>query len=47
MPTARHGLGAASFGEAIYVLSGGPKPRLTLGTMNEQLVKKLSGKNYA
>jgi len=39
MPTARHGLGAASFGEAIYVLSGGPRPRLTLGTMNERLVE--------
>ena len=33
------GLGAASFGEAIYVLSGGPRPRLTLGTMNERLVE--------
>jgi len=39
MPTARHGLGAASFGEAIYVLSGGPRPRLTLGTTNERLVE--------
>jgi N-acetylneuraminic acid mutarotase len=39
MPTARHGLGAASFGEAIYVLSGGPRPRLTLGDANERLVE--------
>lgn len=38
MPTARHGLGAASFGDAIYVLSGGPKPRLTLGVANERVV---------
>jgi N-acetylneuraminic acid mutarotase len=39
MPTGRHGLGAASFGEAIYVLSGGPRPRLTLGNANERLVE--------
>jgi hypothetical protein len=37
MPTARHGLGAASLGDAIYVLSGGPRPRLTLGVANERL----------
>jgi N-acetylneuraminic acid mutarotase len=37
MPTARHGLGAASFGEAIYVLSGGPEPGLAFGTANERL----------
>ena len=39
MPTGRHGLGAASFSEAIYVLSGGPRPRLTLGTANERLIE--------
>jgi N-acetylneuraminic acid mutarotase len=37
MPTARHGLGAASVGEAIYVLSGGPEPGLAFGTANERL----------
>ena len=40
MPTARHGLGAASVGEAVYVLSGGPKPGLTLGAANERLVER-------
>jgi N-acetylneuraminic acid mutarotase len=39
MPTARHGLGAASFGEAIHVLSGGPRPGLAFGTANERLVE--------
>jgi hypothetical protein len=39
MPTARHGLGAASFGDAIYVLSGGPEPGLSLGAANEWLVE--------
>lgn len=39
MPTARHGLGAAPLGEAIYVLSGGPRPRLTLSAANERLVE--------
>jgi N-acetylneuraminic acid mutarotase len=39
MPTARHGLGAASLGEAIYVVSGGPRPRLTLGAANERLTE--------
>jgi N-acetylneuraminic acid mutarotase len=39
MPTARHGLGAASLGEALYVLSGGPKPGLTLSAANERLVE--------
>ena len=39
MPTARHGLGAASLGEAIYVLSGGPKPGLTLGVANERVLE--------
>ena len=38
MPTARHGLGAAPFGDAIYVLSGGPRPGLAFGTANERLV---------
>ena len=39
MPTARHGLGAASFGDAIYVLSGGPEPGLAFGAANERLVE--------
>lgn len=39
MPTARHGLGAATFGDAIYVLGGGPEPGLSLGTANERLVE--------
>jgi N-acetylneuraminic acid mutarotase len=38
MPTARHGLGAAPFGDAIHVISGGPKPGLTFGVANERLV---------
>jgi N-acetylneuraminic acid mutarotase len=37
MPTARHGLGATSFGEAIHVLSGGPQPGFAFGTANERL----------
>jgi N-acetylneuraminic acid mutarotase len=40
MPTARHGLGAAPFGDAIYVLSGGPRPGLAFGTANERLVPR-------
>jgi N-acetylneuraminic acid mutarotase len=39
MPTARHGLGAASFDEAIYVLSGGPSAGLSFGAANERLVE--------
>lgn len=39
MPTARHGLGAASLAGAIYVLSGGPRPGLTFGVANERLVE--------
>ncbi|HEU4473947.1 MAG TPA: kelch repeat-containing protein [Gemmatimonadales bacterium] len=38
MPTARHGLGAASSGGAIYVLGGGPRPGLAFGAANERLV---------
>lgn len=38
MPTARHGLGAAPFGDAIYVVSGGPQPGFAFGTANERLV---------
>jgi N-acetylneuraminic acid mutarotase len=38
MPTARHGLGAATVGGAIYVVSGGPGPGFTFGTANERLV---------
>jgi len=37
MPTARHGLGAAAFGDAIYVLSGGPEPGFAFGIANERL----------
>jgi N-acetylneuraminic acid mutarotase len=39
MPTGRHGLGAASFGNAIYVLSGGPRPGMAFSTANERLVE--------
>jgi N-acetylneuraminic acid mutarotase len=39
MPTARHGLGAASLGGAIHVLSGGPKPGFAFGTANERVVE--------
>jgi hypothetical protein len=38
MPSARHGLGAAPFGEGIYVLGGGPEPGLSFGAANERLV---------
>lgn len=38
MPTARHGLGAAAVGDAIYVISGGPEPGFAFGTANERLV---------
>ena len=38
MPTARHGLGAATVGDAIYVISGGPEPGFAFGTANERLV---------
>jgi N-acetylneuraminic acid mutarotase len=37
MRSGRHGLGAASIADAIYVLGGGPRPGLTLGTANERL----------
>lgn len=39
MPTARHGLGAASLGGAIHVLGGGPEPGFAFGTANERLVE--------
>ncbi len=35
MPTARHGLGAATVGQNIYVLGGGLNPGSTDGTANE------------
>lgn len=38
MPTPRHGLGAAAVGDGIYVVSGGPRPRLAFGDANERLV---------
>jgi N-acetylneuraminic acid mutarotase len=37
MPTARHGLGAASFGDGIYVMGGGTRPGLTFSEANERL----------
>jgi len=37
MPTARHGLGAAVFGNSVYVLSGGPQPGFHFGSHNERL----------
>jgi N-acetylneuraminic acid mutarotase len=37
MPTPRHGLGAAPFAGAIYVLSGGPQAGLSFGSANERL----------
>jgi N-acetylneuraminic acid mutarotase len=39
MPTARHGLGAASLGAAIYVISGGPQPGFAFSGANERLVE--------
>jgi N-acetylneuraminic acid mutarotase len=38
MPTARHGLGAAPIGDAIYVVSGGADPGFAFSTANERLV---------
>lgn len=38
MPTARHGLGAATLGGAIYVVSGGPEPGMAFGAANERLI---------
>jgi N-acetylneuraminic acid mutarotase len=35
MPTARHGLGAVSFDNRIYVLGGGPQPGLSVSNANE------------
>jgi N-acetylneuraminic acid mutarotase len=35
MPTARHGLGAVSFDNRIYVLGGGPQPGLSVFNANE------------
>jgi N-acetylneuraminic acid mutarotase len=37
LPTARHGLGAVALGDAIYVVSGGPRPGLTFSDANERL----------
>jgi len=37
MPTARHGLGAAAVGRAIYVIAGGPEPGFAFSTANERL----------
>jgi N-acetylneuraminic acid mutarotase len=39
MPTARHGLGAASLGGAIHVLSGGPDPGMRFGIANDRLLE--------
>lgn len=38
MPTSRHGLGAAPFGDAIYVLSGGPRAGMSFSTANERII---------
>jgi hypothetical protein len=35
MPTARHGLGAASVDNRIYVLGGGSQPGLSVSNANE------------
>lgn len=35
MPTTRHGLGAAVFGNSIYVISGGPQPGTSFSSVNE------------
>lgn len=37
MPTARHGLGAASVGGGIYLLGGGPRPGMAFSGANERL----------
>jgi hypothetical protein len=37
LPTARHGLGAAVVGDAIYVISGGPEPAFSFGDAVERL----------
>jgi N-acetylneuraminic acid mutarotase len=37
MPTARHGLGAASSGDGIHVLGGGPRPGMAFSAANERL----------
>jgi N-acetylneuraminic acid mutarotase len=35
MPTSRHGLGAASVENKIYVIGGGPQPGLSVTNANE------------
>lgn len=35
MPTARHGLAAASVGDEIYVIGGGPRPGGSAVSLNE------------
>jgi N-acetylneuraminic acid mutarotase len=40
MPTARHGLGAASLAGSVHVLSGGPRPGMAFGAANERLVER-------
>jgi N-acetylneuraminic acid mutarotase len=35
MPTARHGLAAASFGDRIFVIGGGPQPGGSAVSLNE------------
>ena len=37
MPIARHGLGAASVGGAMHVISGGPRPGFTYSDVNQVL----------
>jgi N-acetylneuraminic acid mutarotase len=40
MPTARHGLGAATVGGRIHVLSGGPEAGLSYSSANEYLERR-------
>jgi hypothetical protein len=35
MPTARHGLGAVSNEDRVYVIGGGPQPGLSVSNVNE------------
>ena len=35
LPTARHGLAVVSVNDKIYVIGGGPQPRLSVSNVNE------------
>jgi N-acetylneuraminic acid mutarotase len=37
LPTPRHGLGVAAFGDRVYVIGGGPQPGLHVSDANESL----------